>query len=52
MSAPFEAFGWRGEAPDRICETMKHIFKMEMVKGTLRRKPAPLGGGVQMSQDY
>ena len=48
----FGAFGWSGEAPDRIFGTMKNIFKMDMVKEPLRLKSASLGGGIQMAQDY
>ena len=48
----FGAFGWSGEAPDRIYKTMKNIFKMDMVSGSLRLKSAALGGGIQMAQDY
>ena len=48
----FGAFGWSGEAPDRIFDTMKNIFKMDMVSGSLRLKSASLGGGLQMAQDY
>ena len=48
----FGAFGWSGEAPDRIYDTMKNIFKMDMVKEPLRLKNASLGGGTQMAQDY
>ena len=48
----FGAFGWSGEAPDRIFDTMKNIFKMDMVGGPLRLKASYLGGGVQMAQDY
>jgi flavorubredoxin len=48
----FGAFGWSGEAPDRIFGTMKNIFKMNMVSDPLRLKSAALGGGVQMAQDY
>jgi len=48
----FGAFGWSGEAPDRIYDTMKNIFKMDMVSGPLRLKSASLGGGTQMAQDY
>ena len=48
----FGAFGWSGEAPDRIFDTMKNIFKMDMVGGPLRLKASSLGGGVQMAQDY
>lgn len=48
----FGAFGWSGEAPNRIFDTMKNIFKMDMVGGPLRLKASYLGGGVQMAQDY
>jgi flavorubredoxin len=48
----FGAFGWSGEAPGRIFDTMTNIFKMDMVKGPLRLKSASLGGGTQMAQDY
>ena len=48
----FGAFGWSGEAPDRIYDTMKNIFKMDMVGGPLRLKNASLGGGTKMAQDY
>ena len=48
----FGAFGWSGESPDRIYDTMKNIFKMDMVSEPLRLKSASLGGGIQMAQDY
>ncbi|UCG14056.1 MAG: FprA family A-type flavoprotein [Deltaproteobacteria bacterium] len=48
----FGAHGWSTEAQDRIYETMKRIFKMDMVKGPLLLKSVSLGGGVQMAQDY
>lgn len=52
IGASFGAFGWSGEAPGRIYDTMKNIFKMEMVSGPLRLKSASLGGGKTMAQDY
>jgi flavorubredoxin len=52
IGASFGAFGWSGEAPGRIYDTMKNIFKMEMVSGPLRLKSAALGGGKTMAQDY
>ena len=52
VGGSFGAFGWSGEAPDRIFDTMKNIFNMEMVSGPLRLKSASLGGGTQMAQDY
>lgn len=48
----FGAFGWSGEAPDRIYDTMKHIYKMDMVSGPLRLKSTYIGGGITMAQDY
>ncbi len=48
----FGAFGWSGEAPDRIYDTMKHVFDMDMVRGPLKLKSAALQGGIQMAQDY
>ena len=52
IGGAFGAFGWSGEAPDRIFNTMKNIFKMEMVNDPLRLKSSTLGGGVKMAQDY
>jgi flavorubredoxin len=52
VGAAFGAFGWSGEAPGRIYDTMQHIYKMNMVGGPLRLKSASLGGGIKMAQDY
>lgn len=52
IGGAFGAFGWSGEAPDRIYDTMKNIFKMNMANSPLRLKSASLGGGVQMAQEY
>jgi len=52
VGGSFGAFGWSGEAPDRIYDTMKNIFRMNMASGPLRLKSASLGGGIKMAQDY
>ncbi len=52
VGGSFGAFGWSGEAPGRIFDTMKHILKMDMVSGPLMLKSAALGGGTQMAQEY
>jgi len=52
VGGAFGAFGWSGEAPGRIYDTMKNIFKMEMVGDALMLKSASLGGGISMAQDY
>lgn len=52
VGGAFGAFGWSGEAPNRIFDTMKNIFKMNMVSDPLRLKSSSLGGGIKMAQDY
>lgn len=52
VGASFGAFGWSGEAPGRIYDTLKNIYKMEMVGGPLMLKNPSLGGGIQMAQEY
>lgn len=48
----FGSFGWSGEAPARIFETMKNVFEMNMVGGPLQLKKASLSGGVDAAQGY
>ena len=50
VGGSFGAFGWSGEAPGRIFDTMDHI--LDMVSGPLRLKSAVLGGGTEMAQGY
>jgi flavorubredoxin len=52
VGGAFGAFGWSGEAPDRIFDTMKNVFNMKMAREPLRLKSAALGGGTKMAQDY
>ena len=52
VGGSFGAFGWSGEAPERIYQTMKHIFNLNMVSDALRLKNVVLGGGIQMAQEY
>jgi len=52
IGGSFGAFGWSGEAPDRIFDTMKNIFRMDMVRDPLRLKSSYLDGGIQMAQEY
>lgn len=48
----FGAFGWSGEAPQRIFDTMANIFKMKMAGAPLMLKASWLEGGITMAQDY
>ncbi|MGM0453141.1 MAG: flavodoxin domain-containing protein [Thermodesulfobacteriota bacterium] len=52
VGAAFGAFGWSGEALERIYSTMLTIFQMDMVDTPLRLKSTTLGGGMKMAQDY
>jgi flavorubredoxin len=52
VGGSFGAFGWSGEALDRIYGTMKNIFNMDMVGDPLRLKSLFLAGGTQMAQEY
>jgi len=52
VGGSFGAFGWSGEAVERIYDTMKNVFQMDMVADALRLKSAGLGGGIKMAQDY
>jgi NAD(P)H dehydrogenase (quinone) len=48
----FGAFGWSGEAPGRIYDTMANILKMNMVEGPLRLKNAFVQGGSTAAENY
>ncbi len=48
----FGAYGWSGEAPQRIYDTMENIFKMKMCGGPLMLKASWLGGAIPMAQEY
>ena len=52
VGGSYGSYGWSGEAPDRIYDTMKNIFHMNMVGGPLRLKSASMGGGRQMAHEY
>ncbi len=52
IGGAFGAFGWSGEAPGRIYDTLKNVYKMEMVGSPLMLKNPTLGGGIKMAQDY
>ncbi len=52
IGGSFGSFGWSGEAAERIFDTMKHVYGMDMVSSPLMLKAAALDGGIQMAQDY
>jgi flavorubredoxin len=49
----FGAYGWSGEAPQRIYDTMKNLYRMNMVKSVLRiQTPAQPERLRNNSQEY
>lgn len=52
VGGAFGAYGWSGEAAERIFETMKNIYNMEMVGGPLMLKTASVEGGIKAAQSY
>ncbi|MBU0970054.1 MAG: flavodoxin domain-containing protein [Proteobacteria bacterium] len=49
----FGAYGWSGEAPGRIFDTMANIYGMNMVKsGPLMLKASWVEGGMKACQEY
>lgn len=52
VGGAFGAYGWSGEAHQRIYDTMKNVLNMDVVDGPLVLKSPALQGGMQMAQDY
>jgi len=52
VGGAFGAYGWSGEAAERIFDTMKNIYGMEMVGGPLMLKTSSVDGGIKVAQAY
>jgi flavorubredoxin len=52
IGGAFGSFGWSGEAAERIFETMKNIYGMEMVSSPLMLKISSVEGGNKVAQAY
>jgi flavorubredoxin len=52
VGGAFGAYGWSGEAPERIYETMKNIFQMQMVPSALRQTKPTSSADAQAAQAY
>ncbi len=48
----FGSFGWSGEAAERIFDTMKNIYGMDMVSAPLMLKTTSIAGGNKVAHDY
>jgi flavorubredoxin len=52
IGGAFGSYGWSGEAAERVFNTMKNIYGMDMVGSPLMLKAASLGGAIKMAHDY
>lgn len=52
IGGAFGSFGWSGEAAERIFETMRNVYGMEMAGGPLMLKSSSVDGGVKVAQSY
>jgi len=52
IGGAFGAYGWSGEAAERIFNTMKNIYEMEMASGPLMLKTSSVDGGIKVAQAY
>jgi flavorubredoxin len=52
IGGTFGSYGWSGEAAERIFDTMKNIYGMEMAGGPLMLKTTSVQGGIKVAQDY
>lgn len=48
----FGSYGWSGEAAERIYDTMKNIYGMDMVSTPLMLKTSSVEGGIKVAQAY
>ncbi len=52
VGGAFGAYGWSGEAPQRIYDTMKNVLKMDMVDSSLKLKNVIKPSDKQAAIDY
>ncbi len=52
VGGSFGAFGWSGEAAERIFDTMKNVCSMDMASGPLMLKSSSVDGGIKVAQAY
>ena len=52
IGGAFGSFGWSGEAAERIFETMRNVYGMEMSGGPLMLKSSSVDGGIKVAQSY
>jgi flavorubredoxin len=52
VGGAFGAYGWSGEAPEKIYDVMKNTFEMDMVKSFLKLKPEEIEDKKEEARAY
>ncbi len=52
IGGSFGSFGWSGEAAERIYDTMKNVYGMNMASTPLMLKTSSVDGGIKVAQAY
>jgi len=52
VGGAFGAYGWSGEAPEKIYDSMKNTFGMDMVRSFLKLKPEEIEDNKEEAQAY
>ena len=52
VGGSFGSYGWSGEAPDRIYQTMQNVFNMKMANNSLRIKIPVSAAHTPVAQAY
>jgi len=52
VGGAFGAYGWSGEAPEKIYDIMKNTFEMEMVSSFLKLKPEEIEDNKEEARAY
>jgi flavorubredoxin len=52
VGGAFGAYGWSGEAPEKIYAIMKNTFEMDMVRSFLRLKPEEIEDNKEEARVY
>ena len=52
VGAAFGSYGWSGESVQMMSDTMKHIFKMNVMEPGLKLVGRPSGGSLEQGREF
>ena len=52
VGAAFGSYGWSGESVQMMSDTMKHIFRMDVMEPGLRLKGRPSGSRLEQGEEF